>query len=188
MRKILLVLAMLLVGCVGGYAVYDRQQSIARIDKSLHALEAILEEAETDSEQYAGGLIKSLVTTRIETIQTTMAMLTQKRSSLLHRIDLHYSVAGRPYSSLTDEQQRTLQSDIEDVKTKISDARKEAKRYRGGLVKVLILSRLETEQLTLAGLRQRHLLDKHRIPWRLETSKQISQPSEHPVVPDDQAL
>jgi hypothetical protein len=42
MKKVVVLLLVILLGCAGGYTLYDRQQSIAQIAASLDKIRAAL--------------------------------------------------------------------------------------------------------------------------------------------------
>lgn len=183
-----LLLVVLMIG--GAYAFYERQQSNIEIDKSLKDLGTALTEAEKDHAQYEGGLIKVLIELRIQTIKATVAMLEQKRRSLLHRIMLTYNVEGSPLRPAGQEQLDAIQADMRATFDRIMEATTENDRYSGGLVKALLEMRLYTEKQTLASLQQRYLLAKYGISHMALPNQEGGTPpaKPRPTVPDKEGL
>jgi hypothetical protein len=68
MKKVALLLLVIFLGCSGGYVVYDRQQSAAKISASLDEVRATLKEAQDEEAQYSSGLIKALISVRIQVL------------------------------------------------------------------------------------------------------------------------
>jgi hypothetical protein len=176
----------LLVGFA--YSLYDRQQSTAEIDKSLEDLRLTLKQAESDDAVYSGGLIKGLIAVRVETIEDTIAMLEQKRQSLLHRVCLNYQIAGTAAKPASADELQHIQQDLAGTQKEIERARAEDAMYSGGLIKGLIAMRIATEQETLAELNQHYLLAKYGLSPLIPSQTAKTTSPARPVVPDKDAL
>ena len=187
MKAVAAVLAVALMLGVA-YAVHDRKQSTAEIDKSLGELRLTLKQAENDDALYSGGLIKGLIALRAETIRGTIAMLEQKRQSLLHRVCLDYHIAGTAPKPASAEELQNIHQDIARTEKEIERARAEDAEYSGGLIKGLIALRLATEQQTLAGLNQHYLLAKYGLPTFVPVQSEKSTAPARPTVRDKGAL
>lgn len=77
------------------------------------------------------------------------------------------------------------------LKTEIQSDERESSRYEGGLVKVLIDMRLETNKESLAMLEQRYLAAKYgtQLPALPSQTTGSSKPGNiHQIVPDKDAL
>jgi hypothetical protein len=190
MKKAAFIILLLLVGCAGGYTLYDRQQSIASIDTSLNELNTSLKEAEEEGARYSGVIIKATIEMRIQTLKTTIAMLEQKRRSFLHRIALTYTVEGVPFQPASQEHLDKILADVTEVNKRITEASLENERYSGGLIKGLIEMRIQTEKQTLAGLSQQYLFAKYGVVYPAIPSQQpgADPVKERPVVPDKDVL
>jgi hypothetical protein len=187
MKVVAAALAFALVLSVA-YAIHDREQSTVEIDKSLEELRLTLKEAESDDALYSGGLIKVLIALRVETIRGTIAMLDQKRQSLLHRVCLGYQIAGVATKPASAQELRSIQQDMAETEKEIDRARAEDARYSGGLIKSLIAMRIATEQETLAGLNEHYYFAKYGLPTLLPSQSETTTAPARPTVRDKGAL
>jgi hypothetical protein len=187
MKVVASVLAVaLLVGFA--YILCDRQESTTDIDKSLGDLGLTLKQAESEQSLYSGGLIKGLIALRIETINDTIAMLEEKRQSLLHRVCLNYEIAGTAAKPASPDELQHIQQDQTDTEKEIQRARGEDAMYSGGLIKGLIAMRIATEQETLAELNQHYLLAKYGLSPLIPSQPAKTASPARPIVPDKNAL
>lgn len=116
---------------------------IARLQSEIRASQA-------DDAKYTGGLVKSLIESRIATLRQSEAMLQQKSLA-----------SGSVLSTLNAAKAALLQrteAQIADNRTKIRLQEAEVARYSGGLVLAMSLSTLATMQQTQAILDQRRLV------------------------------
>jgi len=187
MKAVAAILAVALLLSVA-YAVHDRKQSTAEIDKSIGELRLTLKQADSDDALYSGGLIKGLIALRAETIRDTIAMLEQKRQSLLHRVCLEYQIAGAASKPASAEELQNILQDMARTEKEIERARAEGAMYSGGLIKGLIAVRIATEQQTLAGLNQHYLLAKYGIPTLVSVQSEKTTAPVRPTVRDKGAL
>lgn len=137
------------------------------LDSDIAKLDDALKVASEEAKAYSGGLVKVLIEVRKEVLSTTRAMLDQKRSAFKRFVPLAYQVDGKPFNPPQNKEEllKGIRDDIEKTQNDIAEARKENDRYSGGLIKVMILTRIATLDNTLAFLKQRELLLKHDIPY-----------------------
>ena len=197
MKKAILVGFLVLISFGLAWAVWDRNQSVSKIDQTLKEIRHEISIAEKESEKFSGGLILVQIKYREQILKTTEAMLEQKRASFLHRINLSYVINGKAPDPITEEQLSDIKADMERLHTEIIEGKEEASKYSGGFIKAMILSKVATTETTLAYLQQRFYTAKHGIPLNLGnglgTDANLSQqlkPKEPmgKIVKDDDAL
>jgi hypothetical protein len=93
----------------------------------------------------------AMIDLRVQVLKTTEAMLQQKRSSYLRKIQLKYSIPSGAAGGSSDDLAK-MTSDIANAQAKLETDEKEAMRYAGGLVQGLALATVATDRLTLAQL------------------------------------
>lgn len=135
------------------------------LDKDLAEIHAAIAAADTEAAQYRGGLILVQLQLRKSVLQTTEAMLLQKRKSLLRRINLKYSVDTKEVKPASADQLSAIEKDMQDVESKIKKALDEAAQYRGGLIQITLLMNAETQKMTLAALQHKYYTAKYGIPF-----------------------
>ena len=135
---------------------------LARVRQQIEATKA-------EDEKYSGGLIKSLIATRLAILFQTEAMLTQKANSWNFGIDLSYTVDGKPFvlPETVTEQLSGVQFELTELDNRITAAEAEAALYSGGLVLAVKLSTIATMQQTRAMLDQKRLSLIYRLPQYL---------------------
>ncbi len=98
-------------------------------------------------------MIKTLIALRLEILKTNHALIQQRVHALESGAEIDIVVIGfRPDHELA----ATLLAEIENQRTKVAEAEKEAARYAGGLVRAMALSAVATQRNTLAMLEQRY--------------------------------
>jgi hypothetical protein len=150
---------------VAAFAFAAAEPTSAALDSDLKDVRAAIRDADNDAAQYAGGLIKTQIELRKQFYKTTEAILLQKRSSLLRRIDLRYTVDGRLIEQASAEVLAALRNDIDQVSSQVTAAQNDSAKYSGGLIQAMYLSSVASGQLTIAGLRQKYYAAKWGIPY-----------------------
>ena len=143
------------------------------LEEETASVQRQIEAAETEDAKYAGGLIKSLIGTRLEILRQTKAMLDQRANSWTFGIDLSFTIDGKPFV-LPDgatAQISEVQTELDELDKKIADAEQEAARYRGGLVLAMKSSAIATMQQTRAMLDQKRLSIKYELPQYMPFAK-----------------
>jgi hypothetical protein len=159
-RRLLASLVLCLAACAPTAAQTET------IDAELTRVQSEISSADTENAKYAGGLIKSLITMRIETLRQTKAMLEQRKTSRAIGVTLKYTIDGKPFTmtpavkALLPELEREIQAN----NLKIAAAQNEVAKYSGGLVLAMSLSTLATLQQTGAMLDQRRLAIVYELP------------------------
>lgn len=134
------------------------------LDSDISSIKKKIKLSTSEANKYSGGAILSLIKMRIEIENNTLAMLEQKKSSLIRFIDLEYTIDGRSQRKITDSELKSLSDDIKSLENEIFEQEKEASRYSGGIILMMKLSAIETSRMTLATLKMRLLTARHGIP------------------------
>jgi len=163
---------MRLIGFVGvvvvlaGCVPTARTQDLAAVQSDLSAVQSETKIAQTEDVRYTGGLIKTLIATRIAMLRQTEAMLEQKLLSLKLGIATSYAVDGKAFSLPASASQMLadVENEILASEAKIHKQEAEAARYSGGLVQAMSFTALETMRQTHAMLEQKRVSLKYGLP------------------------
>ncbi|MFC1541592.1 hypothetical protein ACFL50_03980 [Candidatus Latescibacterota bacterium] len=158
--KIMFLTIFLLSGCIN-------VPSTEEIDSDIGLLQKEINEATTNVQNYSGGLLAILANVRLETLQSTKAMLEQKKTGIKRYIPVSYIVDGRKYSPPENKDilLQELQHDIEYQKNELANIEKEIEQNGGGLLGILSMTQAATTKNTIAFLEQKRLLLKHDMPY-----------------------
>ena len=118
----LLLMSQSYLFAIGGPSTADLDSDISSIKKSIKLSTA-------EANKYSGGAILSLIKMRIEIENNTLAMLEQKKSSLIRFIDLKYTIDGRSQRKTTGSEIKSLSDDIKVLENEIIEQEKEASRW-----------------------------------------------------------
>lgn len=157
-----LSLAVACVAILFSIFVATDDPSTATLDADIQNIRHEIKNAEDESAKYSAGLIKVYIDLRLETYHLTEAMLSAKRTSILRRLNLIYTVKSEVISPSSDLS--GIEADIRNQKEKVAAATLKASQYSGGLIQALALSSLETERLSLAFLQLALYGRKYGIP------------------------
>jgi len=94
---------------------------------------------------------------RLAVLETTRAMLDQKRRAWIRGVALSYTVEGKrltPDPALLEQ----LEREAADAERQVAEAQSKADLYAGGLVHGLALAEVQTRRVTAAVIRQRMAL------------------------------
>jgi hypothetical protein len=194
MLRVLLAISMAVTAClVAILAVFlqEPQVSTLEIDRDRSALASEISATQAESEKYESGLIKSLIEVRLATERNTLAMLDQKRASLIRRIALNYRVDGQTLHEASDQELNMILEDLSQAEKKATASKVEAERYTGGLVQAIALMKAETDEMSVSQLRLKFYSAKHGIPMPLPDLSENSKPPAKPpgkIVKDREAL
>jgi hypothetical protein len=129
-------------------------------DLLLH-LDKIKSEIETgiqDEQKYGGGLIQTLVHTRVEILRISQSLIEQRMLADKLGAEVQIVITAT-LPDLSGAQH--LEKEIAEQRSKVSLARAEAERYSGGLVQSLAEVTVATERNTLAMLEQQLLVARY---------------------------
>ena len=145
----------------------EERQTITQLQGELGRVESEIESAEEDNRTYSGGLIKTLITLRLEILKTNHALIQQRIHALESGAEIDITVIG---SEPDPELAANLLVEIEDQRTKITEAEQEAARYSGGLVQAMALSAVATQRNTLAMLEQKYFSAEYGLAAPMPTA------------------
>jgi hypothetical protein len=134
------------------------------IDADLEQVRSEIKQASAEGEKYSPSLMKSLIEVRRQTLQNTEAMLSQKKASVLRRISLSYKIDGAQLLPVSDKELNDINEEIVQAERKLALSIKNAQQYSGGLVQVMALMTVETDQLSVSQLRLKFYSAKHGLP------------------------
>jgi hypothetical protein len=171
-RFLLATVALSLTGFV--FIAVSAEPSVQTLQQDIEAVEGELKSAREESQKYSGGAILAVIQMRLQTLETTKAMLKQKQMSFLRFIKLTYTMNGHTVGPASPEMLAKIEDEIKKVNAEIAAKREEMAVYSGGLILAMGQMTIATNQLALAALQLRHLSAKWGIPIYL---------SEKPVEP-----
>jgi len=150
------------------------------IKEDLDQINKQIKEAEIESAKYAGGLIKTLIESRIQILNYTKVMLEQRITAKDNNITLTYTIDGITFRS--PENKDVLLSEIEReamqaLKEKES-LKAEADKYSGGLIRATKLSTAAMKEQQLAILELKRISLLYDIPIFWSSSDQSSTEAE----------
>jgi len=158
------------------------------LDADLTRVRTEIKQASSEADKYAPSLMKSLIELRRQTLANTEAMLSQKRASVLRRITLSYRFDGQQLTPASDKELKEIIGEIEQAESKVAQAKKHAEQYSGGLVQVLALMSVETDELSVSQLRLKFYSAKYGLPiFSLPNEKKAGEPPGQ-IVRDKDAL
>ena len=156
----LMISTLVLIGC-------PNTPSTKELDQDIAKLEAEIKESKSVLDDYSGGLIAVLSRVRLQVLQSTKAMLEQKKMGFRRYIHITYTIDGKKYfpPKNKDKLLKEIKQDINNLKSELEEAKEESKRYEGGLLSVLSLTHIATIKNSIAFLEQKQLLLKYDIPY-----------------------
>ena len=159
MRRAVIIVATAIVALCAIVALpfyVHTDPSTKDLDSDIAAVRSQITGAEADAAKYEGGLLRAMIDLRLEVLRTTESMLQQKRTSLIHEIELKYAC---PVTA-SQEKLDAMTSDIAAAQTKLeADERRAAQS--GGLIQVLALATVATHRLAIAQLHLSYLGSKY---------------------------
>ncbi len=153
LKKLGPAISALVILTFGGVALLyyvHSEPSTEALDADLKVIHADIKSANDESAGYNGGLIKVMIETRKQLLETTLAMIESKRTSILRRINLTYQVKGKDL--VVKDDLKIIDQDIASAKIKLQADQTEADRYSGGLLQSMALMAAATDRTTLSQL------------------------------------
>jgi len=138
----------------------EQKAYVARLETELAQTKQDVDAGTQSAATYSGGLIKDLISTRVEILKTNQALLEQR----ILAVQSQGSVTVSTVASKVDEDlANKLAGEIAQAKKGIASAKTEAAQYSGGLIQALKLSTIATSEQTLAMLEQQYLVAKYGL-------------------------
>ena len=152
----------MLTGCGPQELTPEQKQEVAALKTELSQTEGEISAAKEVDQQFSGGLIKNLTTARLEVLGTNKALLEQRINAIESRAKIDVVVSGtKPDPELA----ASIKTEIDNLTAKINEAKADASQYTGGLIQVLKLSAVATEEQSMAMLQQKYLTAKYGPVW-----------------------
>jgi len=162
---LLIVVLGAVAGCSGAHEVTPEElATVEGLRADLEGLRRDISAARVESDTYAGGLIKTLIETRIGILSTTEALIEQRIHGLESGAPVDIRIAATEPDTV---RARSLLREIGDLTADIEDSRREANRYSGGLVHAMAMSTVATQEQTLAMLEQAYLSSKYGLSFAI---------------------
>ncbi|MBK1795474.1 hypothetical protein JHL21_13305 [Devosia sp. WQ 349] len=177
--------AIVLITLFVGLDRLSSDPSTEQVNADLAAVHSEIARAEADRTAVSGGAIENLFTARIEILRTTAAMLEQKRSSMLRRIDLAYTVDGER-AAPNSEAVASIEREIKVASAERDRMQAEAARYSGGLIQTMALLNAATTEVSIAQLNQARLAEQYGFYFRFSVEPaEPQQPIGQSIVDND---
>ncbi len=132
------------------------------LHRELEKLRATIAAAENAEAQSAGGLVMSLIATRLEILRTTEALVQQRVLAIETGTPVTLCV---PTTQPDLKRAMELEKEIANQEKELSSAQVEAAQYSGGLVHTLKLTAVATRQQTVSILQQNMLTAKYGLAF-----------------------
>ncbi|EPY7158017.1 hypothetical protein ACXEII_001808 [Klebsiella quasipneumoniae] len=150
----------MLTGCGPQELTPEQKQEVSALKAELSQTEGEISAAKEVDQQFSGGLIKNLTTARLEVLGTNKALLEQRINAIESGAKIDVVVSGtKPDPELA----ASIKTEIDNLTVKINEAKADASQYTGGLIQVLKLSAVATEEQSMAMLQQKHLTAKYGL-------------------------
>lgn len=150
----------MLTGCGPQELTPEQKQEVSALKAELSQTEGEISAAKEVDQQFSGGLIKNLTTARLEVLGTNKALLEQRINAIESGAKIDVVVSGtKPDPELA----ASIKTEIDNQTVKINEAKADASQYTGGLIQVLKLSAVATEEQSMAMLQQKYLTAKYGL-------------------------
>ncbi|SUC36189.1 Uncharacterised protein [Providencia rustigianii] len=171
MKKTLLAVVIgvfIVVGCGQKELSPLEIEQVSNLKSELAATEQSLLSAKLDQDKYAGGLIKALIQTRAEVLETNKALLQQRINAIESGAKIDIVIQGVQENP---ELAKQLELEIAKAEEEIKAEKKEAEQYSGGLILSMKLATIATQEQTLAMLQQKYLSAKYGLMIQSNTGE-----------------
>lgn len=170
-----LLAAISLQGCGEKDLTPEQKAYVSSLEAELLRTKQDIDTGTRSASVYSGGLIKDLISTRIEILKTNQALLEQRILAVQSKANVTVATVA---SKVDDDLASKLAGEIAQAKAGIASAKAEAAGYSGGLIQALKLSTIATSEQTLAMLEQQYLVAKYGLNPVRASSLSQSTPTE----------
>lgn len=160
----IMAVAIVVLGALVGILLEEPQTSTVEIDQDRAAVSVQIAEAKQLAAKYSGGVILGLINLRMSVLELTDAMLEQKRTSFLRRINLSFRAPLDAAKPASDTELNEILKELDQAQSRATESRKDAARYAGGLVQGIALMKAETDEIAVSQLRLKFYSAKHGFP------------------------
>jgi hypothetical protein len=161
MKKIVLILC-LMVSTVALAAPAPLLVNTSALQEESISISKQIEQSQSESEKYTGGLIKTLIDSRIATLKLTKALVDQRITAIKTGAKLKIEA---PATLAQPDGAAALAKEIENIDQRIDKTQKNADQYSGGLIQAQLLSTIATMLETRALAEQRMLSAKYGLGY-----------------------
>jgi hypothetical protein len=164
------------IACQG--AQRNDPQTLAKVEelkKELATTRAEIDSAVAKDNELAGGLVKALVSVRLEILRTNEALIQQRINALESGTPIKIQIVG---TTPDPNETLSLEKEIQLKRDELTAQKKDADRYSGGLVLAMKMSTIATTENTLAMLEQRRLAAKYGLSYMVSNKGDVKSPSE----------
>lgn len=161
-----LISVFILTGCGPKELSPEDKQKVEQLKVELSQTESEISSANAANQNYSGGLIKTLISARVEILKTNQALIKQRIDAIESGAKITMDVPGAKPDEATAE---LVKTEIDALNGQISQAKAEANQYSGGLVLAMKLAAIATQEQTMAMLQQRYLSAKYGLANSLPT-------------------
>jgi hypothetical protein len=155
-----LIYVFILTGCGPKELSPEEKQKVEQLKVELSQTESEISSANAANQNYSGGLIKTLISARVEILKTNQALIKQRIDAIESGAKITMDVPGVKPDEATAE---SVKTEIDALNGQISQAKAEANQYSGGLVLAMKLAAIATQEQTMAMLQQRYLSAKYGL-------------------------
>ena len=166
-------------------AVFYPTPDTKSLNSDLALVRTQIEDAHRQDETFSGGAIKALIQLRLNTLQQTEALLEQKKSSLLRRVWMNYTVDGHSIAVASKSDLDAVSVDIKTAEEKLKLSTLKAEQYSGGLIQGLAAMTVETDRMSVAQLWLKFYSAKHGLPLFSGALGQNPKPSAPGLIVND---
>jgi hypothetical protein len=167
MKKIAIVVALLLASWGTSCFAAKSEESLESLRVEQSQINETINQAREEDSKLSGGLIKALIEARLELLQINSALIQQR----INALESGAKIKVKLYEAKPDlERARNLKSEMDSIKSEIKAKEEEIAKYRGGLIKVTLMSAVATMNNTLAMLQTEYLKAKYGIYWMPDTN------------------
>ncbi len=161
--RMTVVLPILLCALLSTYSVAaEPSRSVEALRLEQSQIKESIKQAKDEDSKLSGGLIKALIGVRLQLLEINAALVQQR----IHALESGAKIKVKLYETEPNpERASNLKSEIESIKTEIKAKEEEIAQYRGGLIKVTLMSSVATMNNTLAMLQNEYLKAKYGIYW-----------------------
>ncbi len=155
-----LISVFILTGCGPKELSPEEKQKVEQLKVELSQTESEISSANAANQNYSGGLIKTLISVRVEILKTNQALIKQRIDAIESGAKITMDVPGaKPDEAMAE----SVKTEINALNAQIYQAKAEANQYSGGLVLAMKLAAIATQEQTMAMLQQRYLSAKYGL-------------------------
>jgi hypothetical protein len=175
-RIITLSITLVLLGFGAVAALNIQGPTREQLSRDISEIDHQLKNARGLAPKYQeGSALRTQVELQISILETTKAMLDQKRRSLFRGISLYYSVNGIVLRPASADTITSIQKEIIGALSEADAAEARAAQYSGGLLQVTALMEAQTNRVRAALLKEQlamKILGLEAVPRRTDAGPQ----------------